>query len=256
MGFVVPRASIQDAISEEAAREVFGIGASNGVLVDPWTNPEQYFVRNKNAGTQQLMGRAIRVAPDQFWGVDKGTALNVHDALQTINANGIDAQRAIGIIAVDGYDSDRPNLKLLAYKAAGQRFAYLPDSTPAKTSYDKRNVRDGHYRIWGPLHFFLSNQASQAANAFVDFLVGTSVNQAVLDAFITSSLVPICAMSVAPTTNTELPALQPFAPDQSCACYFEAETHSDLPPECSPCQSASDCPGTRSACNFGWCEIR
>ena len=33
-----------------------------------------------------------------------------------------------------------------------QLCGYLPDSTG--TSFDKKNVRDGHYWLWGAQHFY------------------------------------------------------------------------------------------------------
>ena len=60
MIFVVPSISGQTAITAEAARAVFGAGGDNGMAV-PWTNPDLYFVRNVNTGTQQMIGHAIGV---------------------------------------------------------------------------------------------------------------------------------------------------------------------------------------------------
>ena len=40
----------------------------------------------------------------------------------------------------------------LAFQANGQTKAYYADSTSG--ARDRQNVRDGHYPIWGPVHFF------------------------------------------------------------------------------------------------------
>ena len=100
-----------------------------------------------------MIGHAIGVPANEFWGIDRGTAANV-DALLRVITDPTLAEQAIGIISADYYDDDRSNLKALAFKAEGQECAYLPDSTQFKK--DKQNVRNGHYPIWGPIHFFAS----------------------------------------------------------------------------------------------------
>jgi hypothetical protein len=254
MAFVVPGTSTQRMISQQAAREVFGIGGNSGVAA-PWTNPNRYYVRNAGTGTQQMIGLAIGVAPGQFWGVDQGSAQHVHDGLQALTAPD-EAEQAIGIISVDWYDGDRLNLNCLAYQADGQQCAYLPDSNA--NSKDKRNVRDGHYPIWGPLHFFTSNPSSAAAAAFLNFLAGASVNELVLDAFISASLVPTCAMTVQREQSVELGSLKLSTPPHPCGCHFDWKVSGSgaPPPGCTPCQGADDCPATQPSCNVGFCEVQ
>jgi hypothetical protein len=252
MAFVVPGASPEMAISAEAAREVFGMGGNGGMAV-PWTNPARYFVRNSGTGTQQMVGRAIDVPADRFWGTDQGTASAMDQALKIVTDSN-EAKQSIGIISVDWYDNDRGNLKALAFTASGQECAYLPDSKTDAT--DKRNVRDGHYPIWGPLHFFAASPPSTAAGAFLSVVTVPKPPQAVLDAFIGASLVPTCAMSV--QRGTELGPISPYVPSFSCGCYFDSKSKptGSLPPECTPCDSSNPCPAARPACNFGYCETQ
>jgi ABC-type phosphate transport system substrate-binding protein len=253
MAFVVPGKSTQTAITAEAARAVFGLGG-----VAPWTNPSMFFVRNAGTGTQQMIGHAIAVPANAFWGVDRGTASQV-DALMRVISDDTLAQQAIGIISDDYYDNDRVNLKALAFKAAGQECAYLPDSTEFKK--DKRNVRDGHYPIWGPVHFFtaISNgvPSSPGAQAFVSVVSVPNVQQSLLDAFIASSMVPGCAMSV--QRSSELGPLSAYSAPFQCSCYFEASpsVNGAAPPECQRCSSPNDCTDPRRpACNLGYCELQ
>jgi hypothetical protein len=260
MAFVVPSLSDQQSISQEAAREVFGLGGNDGGAA-PWTDYERYYVRNKNTGTQQMIGKAIGVPPDEFWGIDRHNAQAVHADLQELNSDPAEAEQAIGIISVAVYDSDRNNLRALAFTASGQDCAYLPDSTA--TSYDKRNVRDGQYPIWGPIHFFTANQASPQALAFVNFFNGATVIRPILDAFINASLIPLCAMTVLRSEDQELSELVSFTPQYSCACYFLSQAQppapaapSPLPAECKPCTTSSDCPAARPACNLNFCEVQ
>jgi len=255
MAFVVPGKSQETAITAEAAREVFGMG---GGTATPWTNPSLYFVRNANTGTQQQIGHAIGVPANQFWGTDRGTAANV-DALMKVISDPTLAEQAIGIISVDYYDNDRANLIALAFQADGQDCAYLPDSTSYKK--DKQNVRDGHYPVWGPLHFFatVSNgiPVSPAAQAFASVVSVPNVPRALLDAFIAASLVPACAMSV--QRSSELGPLDAYAAPFQCGCYFEASpaVNGTAPAGCASCTTANDCTDPRRpACNLGYCEVQ
>jgi hypothetical protein len=255
MLFVAPGASSQQAISAAAARAVFGMGGDHG-LVAPWTDPELYFIRNQNTGTQQMIGKAIDVPPSAFWGIDRGTAAAVDADLRVIT-DPTTANEAIGIISTDYYDADRSNLRALAFQAEGQGCAYLPDSTPFKK--DKANVRDGHYPIWGPIHFFVNVAngipVSPAAAAFVSVVSVPNLAQQLLDAFIASSLVPDCAMTVQRTS--ELGPLSPYAPPFQCGCYFEASVGGVPSNGCTRCSTASDCADpARPACNLGYCEVQ
>jgi hypothetical protein len=257
MAFVVPGKSQEVAISAAAAHAVFGTGGDNGA-VTPWVNPSLYFVRNANTGTQQMIGHAIGVPATTFWGIDRGTAANV-DALLRVITDPTLAEQAIGIISVDYYDDDRSNLKALAFKADGQECAYLPDSTQFKK--DKANVRDGHYPIWGPLHFFaaVSNgvPVSAGAQAFVSVVSVPNLAKTLLDAFIGASLVPACAMKV--TRTLELGPLSTYSAPFQCGCYFEAspDVNGSAPAGCTACQTADDCNDpTRPACNLGYCEVQ
>jgi hypothetical protein len=255
MVFVVPGQSQETAITAAAAREVFGMGGGSAA---PWTNPLLYFIRNSNTGTQQEIGHAIGVPANEFWGVDRGTAANV-DALMKGITDPTVAEQAIGIISADYYDDDRANLVALAFQAEGQDCAYLPDSTQFKK--DKRNVRDGHYPVWGPLHFFAAvnngDAVSPGAQAFVSVVAVPNVPQTLLDAFIGSSLVPSCAMSV--ERGTELGPLSAYAAPFQCGCYFESspDVNGTAPPGCTPCITGNDCVDpTRPACNLGFCETQ
>jgi hypothetical protein len=255
MAIVVPGRSQEVAITAEAARAVFGMGGGSAA---PWTDPTLYFVRNANTGTQQQIGHAIDVPAGAFWGVDRGTASNV-DALMKVITDPGTAEQAIGIISVDYYDSDRDNLRALAFEAPGQDCAYLPDSTQYKK--DKRNVRDGHYPIWGPLHFFATVSGgvptSPGAQAFASVVSVPNIPQALLDAFIGASLVPSCAMSV--QRGSELGAMSSYSAPFQCACYFEAspDVSGSAPPGCTACNTANDCNDpARPACNLGFCEIQ
>jgi ABC-type phosphate transport system substrate-binding protein len=250
MAFIVPGASSQRTISAEAAREVFGLGGNNGATA-PWKDPRFFYVRSSQTGTTQMIGRAIGVPATSFWGVLEDSASGLAGILQSITV-GADAEQSIGLLSVDYYDIYRGNgiLRALAFKASGQECAYLPDSN--EISFDKQNVRDGHYPIWGPLHLFAQNPPSPQAEAF---LLTLNESQGVLDAFIRASLVPQCAMSVA--RSSELGPLQAATPSKACGCYFEMMTDpaKAQPADCKTCMTRADCPANRPACNYGFCEV-
>ena len=72
---------------------------------------------------------------------------------------------------------------------ACQRTGYQPDSSP--TTIDKANVRDGHYPLWGYVHFFTSTHggagASEAAKAMVLKFNVSRLEQGLLDQIIDAS---------------------------------------------------------------------
>ncbi len=254
MVFVVPGTSQQTTISAAAAREVFGMGGNHDAAA-PWTNPALYFVRNVNTGTQQIIGHAINVPAGAFWGTDRGSPTNIDKDMRVIE-NPAEANQAIGILASDTFDQDRSNLHALAFKALEQDCAYLPDSTEFKM--DKQNVRDGHYPIWGPLHFFTNVSGgvpvSAGAQAFVSTVVVPNLAEGLIDAFIASSLVPDCAMNVHRTT--ELGPLSAYSPTFQCTCHFESQASGATPADCTKCVTSEDCNDpTHPACNLGFCEV-
>lgn len=249
MTFVVPAASTQRSISAEAAYLAFGTG---GGAAAPWIDPKFFFVRNSGSGTQQMIARAINVPATQWWGKDQGGSSQVATGLRVI-VDTPTAEKSIGIVSVDVADAERANLHILAFKGQGQSCGYYPDSTV--NSRDKKNVRDGHYPIWGPAHLYAQIKGagpSEAAAALVGRFATPRLEQSVLDAVISRGLVPQCAMHV--VRNAEMGQLASFAPTFECGCYFDQK--SDGKTSCKPCAGAGECSPETPACNFGFCEKR
>ena len=104
------------------------------------------------------------------------------------------------MLGTDDYDQPiaRDTVKALGFQAHGQSCAYLPDSS--LTSRDKLNVRDGHYPLWGRIHFFAARSngmlLSPAAAAFMSPFSSPVLDPVILSAIIKSGLVPPCAMKV------------------------------------------------------------
>jgi hypothetical protein len=261
MTFVVPKASSQNVISAEAAYLLFGFGATAG-QVSPWTDPASIFIRNQNSGTQTMLGLAINVPANKWLGNDAGGSSQV-----LTNVSGAsNAEKAIGILATDLADANRDKIKILAYKHYHQYTGFWPDKTA--TSFDKINVRDGHYPIWGPLHFLalVDGTTHKPAKTEVANLVGYfdgSVTPpaslplgpgkgtgSLLDLEIAKYDVPQCAMKV--QRSTEMGDLAPYTPAAPCGCYFDFKATGAT--TCTACTSDATC-GT-GKCRNGYCEAR
>ena len=268
MVFVVPRASSQRSISASAAYFVFGFGNNSGVA--PWTNNGSIYRRNSSSAMQAMLAMAIGVPLTRWLGVDAAmlagnAGVVLSGASAVINALEVDPnpEAAIGILADSNIDAPTAShIAVLAYKDSGQSCAYYPDSTP--TAHDKLNVRDGHYSLWGPIHFFTyidGHGAPQNATVarLISYLIGTAVPPGGVDLIqldAQNNLVPSCAMRVARTG--EMAPLTTLPPSGSCGCYYDyAATGQST---CKKCNKTSDCPSSAPVCNLsyavGFCETQ
>lgn len=254
MTFVVPVTSDQKTISAEMGHVVFGRGNTDPGMAAPYSDPSLYFVRNSSSGTQQMISKAIDVDARSWWGVDRGGSSRVRDLLKAVPP--AKASNAIGILSTDFADEERANLRVLAFKDRGQTCAYYPDSTLQKK--DKQNVRDGHYPIWGPLHFYARTTSggvpSPPAAAFLNRFTVAGLDASLLNKIIDKGLVPQCAMKVQRTT--EMGPLSSFEPPYGCGCYYEARINGSPPASCKACGGPGDCTSAAPACNNGFCEVR
>jgi hypothetical protein len=250
--YIVPAASTATAISAEEAYFVFGFGESGGV--DPWNNPAFYFIRNPTAGVQIVLGLAIGV-PAAKW---QGQRLKGMAADASSVATSVAPDQTIGILGTETYDSaaNRAVLKSLAFQAYGQNLGYLPDSQAY--TFDKRNVRDGHYVASTHVYYLMAADAlgtpsNPRAKALVDlFTDGPGAASAGIDSIAlvaNNGLVPDCAMTVRrPAEGADLSS---FAPSDLCGCAFEAAV-AKAPPACVACTADGECVGAR--CMHGYCE--
>jgi hypothetical protein len=248
--FVVPAASSQRAISAEAAHFLFGTGGNQG-MVAPWIDPRLYFVRSAGTGTVQLTSKAINVPAGAWWGIDRLSSDNLRDSMEGVDPGS--AERAIGVLSSDFADRARANLRVLHFQAGGQLCGYLPDSGP--NSFDKLNVRDGHYPIWGPIHLYTATSngvPSPGADALVTRFSVPRLEQPLLDAIIAAGYIPSCAMRV--KRDQEMGPLMSFQPQLGCGCYFEGKVNGRS--ACTSCAGPGDCPAGRPACNYGFCEAQ
>ncbi|MGC4067084.1 MAG: hypothetical protein QM784_21085 [Polyangiaceae bacterium] len=173
-------------------------------------------------------------------------------------ATGGNAEKAIGILATDVADKNRSAVKVLAYQHYGQTCGYLPDSSA--NSFDKQNVRDGHYMIWGPLHMLARVTDGQVTSPNVKRIIEymtlavtpTSFDMIELEA--KSGVVPECAMRV--TRTEEVGPLASFMPEKSCECAFLKNANGTAPSSCKACTTNADCSSSAPACNYGFCEVK
>jgi hypothetical protein len=177
----------------------------------------------------------------------------------------INPSAALGLISVENYDEHRGELRSLAVLGPGQdagKKAYWPDSDV--TSRDRRNVRDGHYVIQGPLHMIArvgqndNVPTRPMARRFLNWMQGKPglpgeepLPFNMIDVFAKAGVVPDCAMKVVRTT--ECGPFNPYKDPAPCGCYFESKaTGVAVPPGCVPCTSSSECGGR--VCSYGFCE--
>lgn len=256
MLFVVPKDSSATAISAPQAHALFG-GCTTSAL--PWTDT---YDRGAGSGTQVMIAKYI-ATPLTFMGpvtqpgnhgLGGSALINALKAISGAEA----ATKAIGITSGDTYEGQRGSLKQLAFQAYNQTAAYYMDSTAA--SSDRRNVRDGHYVIQGPVYFSLAGTPSAEATEVINVLTGAAPlvagetdNRSYIQWVSKAGMIPECAMKVA--RKSEGGRLAPFTPAKACGCYFETFVPgaTGTPAGCVACDGATPCANGK-ACNYGFCE--
>jgi ABC-type phosphate transport system substrate-binding protein len=259
MSFVVPRMSTQYGLVAEEGYFVFGFGTAGyqGMTVAPWSDQTKFAIRNAGSGTQQMTARAVGLSDGALMkGVDSMNSAGVSTALGMANVSAAAAEPAIGILASADYDNARMTLKTLAFQAFKQIHGYLPDFT--ETSFDKRNIREGKYAVWGPSHIIAAvgsdgKSTNPRVQNLIDYIsLAKPLGPAsLLDVTINAHLVPQCAMKVKRTE--EIGPLSPsgVAAPNGCGCYMEEKLAAGSS-GCTACTSDATC-GTKK-CNTGFCE--
>lgn len=256
MLLVVPKANVTTtALSMEQAAAIWGCGAKG--KQSPFLDDNAIQQRSSSSGTQIMVARAIGVPEAAFKGKSNSSGGNLVTSLLAV----ADPQTAIGILAADAYATRRATLNAVAFRGRSQLKAYYADSDG--TAVDKRNVRDGHYVIQGPLHFFTTltaGQPSATAKKLLDWLTGAVAidpsdtnNTNYISTVASLGDVPQCAMKV--TMDKDGGNFSPFKPATSCNCFFDkAVTKATAAPAgCVACTANSDCTGGKT-CQTGFCE--
>ena len=260
--FATKAASKETSISAEAAHMVFANGgmppSGSGMKpAMPWIDYTKYYIRNTTAGSTVLSALLLNVKISQsmpFWGIDRVSTDNLRDSLLAAP----DPDSAIGILSIDFYDKNRGNLKGLYLQSFDQTAGYLPDLKATTT--DKMNVRDGHYPLWGYVHFVVQLDpiagTSPAANAMTLLFSVDKLDVKLLDAIIDISEVPQCAMKVQRRGEINSPDGSgdfKVRTGYSCGCYFDFKTTGKT--DCKVCSTSDECPNGGS-CNYGYCEAQ
>ncbi len=251
-GFIVHPDSPAQSISAEAAYLVFGFGGES-LDVAPWTDPSTILHRDPDSGTENIFAKTIGLDVEKW----AGTSVNATGVLLAgvTDATGDAIATTIGGANVSRLDPLRGEVRMLAYQHYDQTCGYFPDSTA--TSFDKRNLRDGHYPIWGVVHILTRVDedglpVNDGATRFINLVLGTDeipgLDPIALEA--ESGLIPQCAMNVIRTEDGgPLASSQPLRP---CGCYFESLVGDT---DCQACSSSAECPTERPECSFGFCEF-
>lgn len=245
----VPEASNQTVMTFEEAYFVFGFGTAGMVM--PWLDEMQLFIRTITKSTLLAWAANIGVPAVKWKGVAFDSSTQVVNALLTAT----NPEAAVGILGAEIYDSRRDVLDILAFRAKDQFYAYYPDSTAI--SFDKLNVRDGHYTVWSPTIYLTKVSGgvpiNPAAGRIIDLILGHTVTPppAVpsLDSVIDVGLVPECAMKV--TRSFEGGPLSLHRPTEPCGCYFESKLATTA---CTACNTNTPC--SAGTCRNGYCEER
>lgn len=247
MGFVVPASSPETAISADAAYFVYGFGADSGFA--PFTDESTILQRNASSGTQSLIASVIGVPAARFHGLMNQASTDLLAQLVALGRNDESAAKTIGILVAGDADNNRAQVRLLPFQDSGQSCGYYPDSSP--TSLDKQNVRDGHYPIWGPMHF-LTRDPSARTERLISYLSGTAAIHGLdlIQVYVQSRVLPRCAMRV--TRATDGGRIEAYQPANPCGCYFEKEATGST--RCQGCSTSSECPASAPQCSLGFCE--
>lgn len=248
----VPEASTETAITAEEAYYVFGHGPAAGMIM-PWNDDTQAFRRRFTTST--LLAWAYNlgiVPPTKFKGIETASSMEVVNALRNSTA----PQKAIGILGAEVYDQFRNELDVLAFRGFQQWAAYYPDSSA--TSFDKKNLRDGHYTVWSPTVYLTRQTAGVIDNPQAAYLLnlvrGLSATPApnfnATNIVMHNGLIPDCAMEVA--RDAEGAPLRRYQAPEECVCYFESQNGGT---SCRSCTVQANCDATGGGvCRNGYCE--
>ena len=252
-GFIVPNASSQIALTAQEGYFAYGFPADTG-MATPWLDQALRFSRSATKSTALTTAAAMGLKASQL----KGTIPIGNSSTEVLNfvATSGTPEATIGIMGTEVYDGARNLVKLLAFRGFGQKYGYFPDSS--STSFDKKNVRDGHYLPWAPTPYItLVDGAGKAIDAnvqrIIDLVLGARVDADVngLDAVIGAGLVPDCAMGV--TRAFDGGDFSLYSAPESCTCYFESKVPQGST-KCTACTMDTQC-GT-GKCRRSLCEVR
>jgi hypothetical protein len=248
----------------EEAYLVLGLGPA-AAMVSPWSDPNYIFGRPASKGTQISIGANIQVSAgkwkllnDANHMIDQSSTMASTIAGLTADPN---AEKVLGILGTEIYDKNRSKVHALAFRARYQLHAYWPDKTA--TSFDKQNIRDGHYVLWSYVQYLAPTTngvakapVQQIIDAFTGHVANITTNLAgmmsvdPIGVVTSSGLVPKCAMKV--QRSAEGGDLSLYSASEPCGCYFDfSTTHATT---CTACSANTPC--ATGVCRHGYCEAQ
>jgi hypothetical protein len=257
-------ASNEVSISAEAIYFIYGFGPSGQAA--PWTEGAGVFTRQSTAFVTYLLGAHANLPSTAFVGPSKWAASNdvavktngaVVTAVKDYASTEERAAQALGYVSGSTADTNRQNVKTLAFQGLGQSCGVYPDST--LTALDKLNVRKGKYALWAQGHYFTAVDANgdptdeRVANLIGWFTGKTQPPGSTVSAFdqtIGAGDIPACAMEALREGTTG--AFYSYAPPKPCVGRFEHVATGTT--EHDECVDDTDCSGDTPSCNFGYCE--
>ena len=230
-------------------------------------DPTQIFIRTSNplSGTEGMIASAIGLPPSRWLATlgDAGAAqmLGKGGQVQTALETTTSPKAALGIISaavvdpnkgaavLDGGVVTKGGLRPLAFQASGQDCGLLCRLHLA-SAFDKINIRQGRYVIWGAHHWITNVTASDASTPTPVGVNGNSaavatvinhlmhqnilapVDQAMIAVEAETYDVPRCAMQVSRTaevTASGESGESSYQPTKGCGCYFESVANGASP---------------------------
>ena len=272
--FIVPTAESQTSISAAEAYYAFGDGVNNPVTYNgnpEWNVPSQFYLRPATKSTLVATADNIGLTAKEMTlvtadgGTSDGRQLLATSTEVLTGVSTATSMQAIGILGDEIYDANRgKGVNVLAFAAFGQNQAYYPDSTT--TSFDKQNIRDGHYTLWSPTVYIApvdgNNVPTNPAVKYItDLVLGNPTTapdggESALDGIgtiVDVGLTPNCAMQVQRSGDGK--ALSSYTPTAPCTCYFlsKVPNAAALPASCVACSASNPC--STGSCFNGYCEV-
>lgn len=248
---VMAKSGPEAAIQAEEAHFVFSAGKAAGVK--PWLNDATIFLFGDKDAGQLLLGPRVKLGVGKWQGKLVTSADDLFSGLQNEPAT------ALGILPTTIADPRRTSeARVMAFQAIGQHGAFYPDRR--STTFEKQNVRDGHYPLWGYLHALLradpvqptqpksANGARVAGILLAQSQVG---GQDVLPMQVAAGFVPQCAMHIARTDDVSAPIT--YTPPDPCHCWFEKNVTNGMP-SCMACPDGNTC--AIGKCRRNFCEVQ
>jgi hypothetical protein len=247
---VMSAQATESAIHAEEAHFVFGAGKAAGVK--PWLNDSAVVLLGDRDAGSLLLAPRIKL-PIGRW----RTGRQLASPSEVFASLPLEPATALSILPTTLTDKRRSDVRVLGFQSIGQRGAFFPDRK--SNSFDKQNVRDGHYPLWGYVHMLLladpvrpTQALSLAAARVADILIGKEkvASRDTVPMQLSHGFVPQCAMRVAKAGDSA--PLTPAPAKDACHCWFEKNVQGGLL-NCGECKDGMTC--ATGTCRRNFCEV-